>query len=123
MSFLGARGPAVAAGSTLALCGCMGARVAQALGAPAAAGRLCHVERACSAHVRNTAVWSRPRAVMCRTIGDTPGSRSVSALCVYLCTIAYSPDPLTSTVGVSLSVYSTAICLTMTHGRVYTVHT
>eukprot|EP00966_Prymnesium_polylepis_P066190 1536281-Prymnesium_polylepis.1 len=92
MSFLGARGPAVAAGSTLALCGCTAVWVHVWHRHSVHLPRLvsCATSNVHVLHVRNTAAWIRPRAVICRTIGDTPGSRSVSDQSVYLCTIAYS---------------------------------
>ena len=81
MSFLGARGPAVAAGSTLALRGCMGAWVAQTLAVRLPRLMLCgsasheHVLR-----MRTTAVWLESTAKTCGSTAGTLGSCCVSAL-------------------------------------------
>ena len=82
-SFVGARGPAVAAGSTPELRGCMGACVAQALAVRLPRQILCgaasheHV-----LHMRTTAGWSDSTAKTCWrwSTGGTLGSRCMSAV-------------------------------------------
>ena len=81
MSFLGARGSAVAAGSTAELCGGMGACAAQALAVRLS--RLLLVGAASHEHVlrmRTTAVWSESTAETCGSTGSTLGSRCMSTV-------------------------------------------
>ena len=82
MSFLGARGSAVAAGSTAELCGGMGACAAQALAVRLS--RLLLVGAASHEHVlhvRTPAAWSESIAETCGSAGScTLGSRCVSAV-------------------------------------------
>ena len=81
MSFLGARGSAVAAGSTAELCGGMGACAAQALAVRLP--RLLLVGAASHEHVlhvRTPAAWSESIAETCGSAGSTLGSRCMSAV-------------------------------------------
>ena len=81
MTFLHACGPAVAAGSTLALHGRMGACEAQALAVRLP--RLLLVGAASHEHVlhvRTPAAWSESIAETCGSAGSTLGSRCMSAV-------------------------------------------
>ena len=84
MTFLHACGPAVAAGSTLALHGRMGACAAQALAVRLP--RLLLVGAASHEHVlhvRTPAAWSESIAETCGSAGSTLGSRCMSAVNSY----------------------------------------